>query len=71
MDRLSPQQSLSVEERIALDAAIKDLCGYRARRWTRPGKPAALLRGRRALIVLSVSVASILGTHAALITAGY
>ena len=71
MDRLSPQQPLSVEEKIALDAAIRDLCGSGARCRTHPRKLTASLRGKQALIVLSVSVASMLGTHAAWINAGY
>ena len=71
MDRLSPQQPLSVEEKIALDAAIRDLCGSGARCRTHPRKLTASLRGKQALIVLSVSVTSMLGTHAAWINAGY
>ena len=71
MDRLSPQQPLSVEEKIALDAAIRDLCGSGARCRTHPRKLTASLRGKQALIVLSVSVASMLGTHAAWTNAGY
>ena len=71
MDRLSPQPPLSVEEKIALDAAIKDLCGSGAHCRTRPRKLRASLRGKQTLIVLSVSVASMLGTHAAWIGAGY
>lgn len=71
MDRLSLQQLLSVEEKLALDAAIKDLCGSGARYRTHPRKLRASLRGKQALIVLSVSVASMLGTHAAWISAGY
>ena len=71
MDRLSPQHLLSVEEKLALDAAIKDICGSGARYQIHPRKLRASLRGKQALIVLSVSVASMFGTHAAWISAGY
>jgi len=72
MDRLSPQLLLSLEEREAISAAIQDL--YGGARMTRPtrkkGRP-TIPNMRHSAVIFSLSVVSLLATHAVWINTGY
>ena len=71
MDRLSPQLLLSIEERIALTDAINELCGSRIRRSTYLRRLPASPKGKHAVIIFSLSVVSLVATHAMWISTGY
>jgi uncharacterized membrane protein YheB (UPF0754 family) len=71
MDRLSPQLLLSLEERAAISAAIQDLCGSRMPRSTgKKGRPTTP-NMRHSAVIFSLSVVSLLATHAVWINTGY
>ncbi len=71
MDRLSPQPHLSLEERAAISAAIQDLCGSRIPRSTRKKGLPATPNLRHSAVICSLSVVSLLATHAVWINTGY
>jgi len=71
MDRLSPQLLLSIEERIELNDAINELCGSRIRRSAYSRRLPASPKGKHAAIIFSLSVISLVATHAMWISTGY
>ena len=71
MDRLSPQLLLSLEEREAISAAIQDLCGSRMTRSARKKGRPTTLNMRHSAVIFSLSVVSLLATHAVWSNTGY
>ena len=71
MDRLSPKLLLYLEERAAISAAIQDLCGSRTPRSTRKKGRPTTPNMRHSAVIFSLSVVSLLATHAVWINTGY
>ena len=71
MDRLSPKLLLSLEERAAISAAIQDLCDSRTPRSTRKKGRPTTHNMRHSAVIFSLSVVSLLATHAVWINIGY
>ena len=71
MDRLSPHLLLSIEERIALSQAIHDLGGCHTRRAAQKKERSLPPTGKHTMIIFSLSVISLLTTHALWTNTGY
>ncbi|MFL2501655.1 MAG: hypothetical protein ACJ0Q1_01920 [Luminiphilus sp.] len=65
MERQLPQPLLSSEERIALDAAIADLCSGRQASATADTRRPVISAIKHSIILLTLSAVALLTTHTA------